>query len=120
MSLNKRDIPDCSRDNYFGDSAVSKILVTRCHFSLFPPIAAKEKTTSEAILTATSQPGCSLIPGTAFCEVLEANRPGVIIDEVMKNLGNYTSAFVAVVVVVVVGNYSYVGRNFNKLEKKVW
>ena len=51
--------------------------------------------------------------------MLEANRPGVIIDEVMKNLGNYTSAFVAVVVVVV-GNYSYVGRNFNKLEKKVW
>ena len=90
----------------------------RCHFLLFPPIAAKEKTTSEAILTATSQPGCSLIPGTAFCEVLEANRPGVIIDEVMKNLGNFTSDFV-VVVVVVVGNYSDVGRKFNKSEKKV-
>ena len=44
----------------------------RCHFLLFPPIAAKEKTTSEAILTATSKTGCSLIPGTAFCEVLEA------------------------------------------------
>ena len=44
---------------------------------LFPPIAAKEKTTSEAILTATSQTDCSLIPGTAFCEVLEANRPGI-------------------------------------------
>ena len=116
MSLNKRDIPDCSRDNYFGDSAVSKILVTRCHFSLFPPIAAKEKTRSEAILTATNKTGCSLNPGTAFCEVLEANRPGIIIDEVMKNLGNYTSAFV--VVVVVVGNYSDVGRNFNKSEKR--
>ena len=115
MSLNKRDIPDCSRDNYFGDSAVSKILVTRCHFSLFPPIAAKEKTRSEAILTATNKTGCSLNPGTAFCEVLEANRPGIIIDEVMKNLGNYTSAFV---VVVVVGNYSDVGRNFNKSEKR--
>ena len=72
----------------------------------------------DRILTATSQPGCSLIPGTAFCEVLEANRPGMIIDEVIKNLGNYTSAFV-VVVVVVVGNYSDVGRNFNKSEKKV-
>ena len=82
---------------------------------LFPPIAAKEKTTSEAILTATSKTDCSLIPGTAFCEVLEANRPGMIIDEVMKNLGNYTSAFV---VVVVVGNYSDVGRNFNKSEKR--
>ena len=43
----------------------------------------------------------------------------MIIDKVMKNLGNYTSVFV-VVVVVVVGNYSYVGRNFNKSEKKVW
>ena len=86
---------------------------------LFPPIAAIEKTTSEAILTATSKTGCSLIPGTAFCEVLGANRPGMIIDKVMKNLGNYTSVFV-VVVVVVVGNYSYVGRNFNKSEKKVW
>ena len=42
----------------------------------------------------------------------------MIIDEVIKNLGNYTSAFV-VVVVVVVGNYSDVGRNFNKSEKKV-
>ena len=82
---------------------------------LFPPIAAKEKTTSEAILTATSKTDCSLIPGTAFCEVLEANRPGMIIDEVMKNLGNYTSAFV---VVVVVGNYSDVGRNFDKSEKR--
>ena len=82
---------------------------------LFPPIAAKEKTTSEAILTATSKTDCSLIPGTAFCEVLEANRPGMIIDEVMKNLGNYTSAFV---VVVVVGKYSDVGRNFNKSEKR--
>ena len=39
----------------------------------------------------------------------------MIIDEVIKNLGNYTSAFV----VVVVGNYSDVGRNFNKSEKKV-
>ena len=48
--------------------------------------------------------------------MLEANRPGMIIDEVMKNLGNYTSVFV---VVVVVGNYSDVGRNFNKSEKKV-
>ena len=37
----------------------------------------------------------------------------------MKNLGNYTSVFV-VVVVVVVGNYFDVGRNFNKSEKKVW
>ena len=82
---------------------------------LFPPIAAKEKTTSEAILTATNKTCCSLIPGTAFCEVLEANRPGIIIDEVMKNLGNYTSAFV----VVVIGNYSDVDRNFNKSEKKV-
>ena len=82
---------------------------------LFPPIAAKEKTTSEAILTATSKTDCSLIPGTAFCEVLEANRPGMIIDEVMKNLGNYTSAFV---VVAVVGNYSDVGRNFNKSEQR--
>ena len=81
---------------------------------LFPPIAAKEKTTSEAILTATNKTCCNLIPGTAFCEVLEANRPGMIIDEVIKNLGNYTSAFV-----VVVGNYSDVGRNFNKSEKKV-
>ena len=116
MSLNKSDSPECSRDNYFGDCAVSKILVTRCHFSLFPPIAAIEKTTSEAILTAPNKTCCSLIPGTAFCEVLEANRPGMIIDEVMKNLGNYTSAFV---VVVVVGNYSDVGRNFNKSEKKV-
>ena len=45
----------------------------------------------------------------------------MIIDEVMKNLGNYTSAFVVVVVVVVVvvGNYSDVSRNFNKSEKKV-
>ena len=84
---------------------------------LFPPIAAKEKTTSEAILTATNKTGCSFIPGTAFCEVLEANRPGIIIDEVMKNLGNYTSVFV---VVVVVGNYSDADRNFNKSEKKVW
>ena len=83
---------------------------------LFPPIAAKEKTTSEAILTATSKTCCSLIPGTAFCEVLEANRPGIIIDEVMKNLGNYTSVFV--VVVVVVGNYSDVDRNFNKSVKR--
>ena len=39
----------------------------------------------------------------------------MIIDEVMKNLGNYTSAFV---VVVVVGNYSDVGRNFNKSVKR--
>ena len=39
----------------------------------------------------------------------------MIIDEVMKNLGNYTSAFV---VVVVVGKYSDVGRNFNKSEKR--
>ena len=46
--------------------------------------------------------------------MLEANRPGIIIDEDMKNLGNYTSAFV-----VVVGNYSDVDRNFNKSEKKV-
>ena len=87
----------------------------RCHFLLFPPIAAKEKTTSEAILTATSKTDCSLIPGTAFCEVLEANRPGMIIDEVMKNLGNYTFVFV---VVVVVGNYSDVDRNFNKSVKR--
>ena len=36
----------------------------------------------------------------------------------MKNLGNYTSVFV--VVVVVVGNYSDVDRNMNKSEKKVW
>ena len=37
----------------------------------------------------------------------------------MKNLGNYTSDFVAVVVVVVVvGNYSDVGRKFNKSEKR--
>ena len=43
----------------------------------------------------------------------------MIIDEVMKNLGNFTSDFVVVVVVVVVGNYSDVGRNFNKSEKKV-
>ena len=41
----------------------------------------------------------------------------MIIDEVMKNLGNYTSVFV---VVVVVGNYSDADRNFNKSEKKVW
>ena len=41
----------------------------------------------------------------------------MIIDEVMKNLGNYISVFV--VVVVVVGNYSDVGRNFNKSEKKI-
>ena len=41
----------------------------------------------------------------------------MIIDEVMKNLGNYTSVFV---VVVVVGNYSDVDRKFNKSEKKVW
>ena len=41
----------------------------------------------------------------------------MIIDEVIKNLGNYTSAFV-VVVVVVVGNYSDVGRNFNKSVKR--
>ena len=39
----------------------------------------------------------------------------MIIDEVMKNLGNYTSVFV---VVVVVGNYSDVGRNFNKSVKR--
>ena len=82
---------------------------------LFPPIAAKEKTKREAILTATSKTGCSLIPGTAFCEVLEANRPGMIIDEVMKNLGNYTSVFV---VVVVVGSYSDVDRNFDKSKKR--
>ena len=73
-------------------------------------------TTSEAILTATNKTGCSLIPGTVFCEVLEANRPGMIIDKVMKNLGNYTSVFV--VVVVVVGNYSDVDRNFNKSKKR--
>ena len=48
--------------------------------------------------------------------MLEANRPGMIIDEVMKNLGNYT--FVFVVVVVVVGNYSDVDRNFNKSVKR--
>ena len=42
----------------------------------------------------------------------------MIIDEVMKNLGNCTSVFV--VVVVVVGNYSDVDRKFNKSEKKVW
>ena len=42
----------------------------------------------------------------------------MIIDEVMKNLGNYTSAFV--VVVVVVGNFSDVDGNFKKSEKKVW
>ena len=48
--------------------------------------------------------------------MLEANRPGIIIDEVMKNLGNYTSVFV--VVVVVVGNYSDVDRNFNKSVKR--
>ena len=41
----------------------------------------------------------------------------MIIDKVMKNLGNYTSVFV-VVVVVVVGNYSDVGRKFNKSEKR--
>ena len=40
----------------------------------------------------------------------------MIIDEVMKNLGNYT--FVFVVVVVVVGNYSDVDRNFNKSVKR--
>ena len=39
----------------------------------------------------------------------------MIIDEVMKNLGNYISVFV---VVVVVGNYSDVGRKFNKSEKR--
>ena len=44
------------------------------------------------------------------------HRPGMIIDEVMKNLGNCTSVFV---VVVVVGNYSDVDRKFNKSEKKV-
>ena len=49
--------------------------------------------------------------------MLEANRPGMIIDEVMKNLGNYTFVFV-VVVVVVVGNYSDVDRNFNKSVKR--
>ena len=38
----------------------------------------------------------------------------MIIDEVMKNLGNYTF----VVVVVVVGNYSDVDRNFNMSEKR--
>ena len=38
----------------------------------------------------------------------------MIIDEVMKNLGNYTSDFV----VVVVGNYSDVDRNFNKSVKR--
>ena len=32
-------------------------------------------------------------------------------DEVMKNLGNYTSCFF-------VGNYSDVDRNFNKPEKR--
>ena len=69
MSLNKGIF---RTDNYFGDSAVSKILVTRCYFLFFLPIAAKEKTTIEAILTATNKTGCSLIPGTAFCEVLEA------------------------------------------------
>ena len=62
-----------SGDNYFSDSAVSKILVTRCLFLLFPPIAAKEKTTSEAMLTATSKTGCSFIPGKAFSKDLEAN-----------------------------------------------
>ena len=39
----------------------------------------------------------------------------MIIDEVMKNLGNYTSVYV---VVVVVGNYSDVDRNFNKSVKR--
>ena len=34
----------------------------------------------------------------------------------MRNLGNCTSVFV--VVVVVVGNYSDVGRNFNKSERR--
>ena len=34
----------------------------------------------------------------------------------MRNLGNSTSVFV--VVVVVVGNYSDVGRNFNKSERR--
>lgn len=62
-----------SGDNYFGDSAVSKILVTRCLSLLFPAIAAKVKTTSEAMLTATSKAGCSFIPGKAFSEDLEAN-----------------------------------------------
>ena len=42
----------------------------------------------------------------------------MIIDKVMKNLGNYTSVFVVVVVVVVVGNYSDVDRNFNKSKKR--
>ena len=37
-----------------------------------------------------------------------------IIDEVTKNLGNSTSVFV----VVVVSNYSDVGRNFNKSERR--
>ena len=37
----------------------------------------------------------------------------MIIDKVMKNLGNYTSVFV-----VVVGNYSDVDRNFNKSVKR--
>ena len=86
----------------------------RCHFLLFPPIAAKEKTTSEAILTATNKTGCSFIPRKAFSEDLELTG---IMDEVMKNLGNYTSVFV---VVVVVDNYSDVDRNMNKSEKKVW
>ena len=40
----------------------------------------------------------------------------MIIDKVMKNLGNYT--FVFVVVVVVVGNYSDADRNFNKSKKR--
>ena len=34
----------------------------------------------------------------------------------MRNLGNCTPVFV--VVVVVVGNYSDVGRNFNKSERR--
>ena len=76
---------------------------------LFPPTATKEKTTSEAILTVTSKTGCSLIPGTAFSEVTG------IIHEVTKNLGKSTSVFV---VVVVVSNYSDVGRNFNKSERR--
>ena len=39
----------------------------------------------------------------------------MIIDEVMKNLGNYISVFVVVVVVV---NYSDADRNFNKSVKR--
>ena len=39
-----------------------------------------------------------------------------IIDEVMKNLGNNTFVFV---VVVVVGNYADVDRNFNKSVKRL-